>query len=800
MAELHHRRAVQAIVGGEQVAVIELEKAKRFAPEDELYTDLIDELIALSDGEKELPEVLHSWGEKAIELGLWDEAADLFNAFKNAGGDPEEVQDHIDRIEEEIRKRRISSYQQQAERMTRLRHYDEAIDALETILSLNPPDPDQIRESIEELWDELRTETAAPAPPKSLWRRWWLWAGLILVAILAVWLGQPSSPLRVSQVEPTRTKYPTWTPINTAPYKPTSTGTPTITPTPTSTPIPLEWRRLNSASSLKRDMVVSIAIDPTDPDVICAGMARSGVYKTINGGISWFPVHNGLNRGWIHNLVIDPENPDRVYVGTFSGGLFETENGGDLWERVEVKETHFIFDTYVAINPSNSRHVISTGWDGIAASLDGGETWQHFELKDRGVITLTFDPRNQNLIGTADDPGIGTAFIYLSEDGGETWEVVFSQEGYSYFGSLYINPYREEMFYSNEWGRDEHFTNTFRSLDGGRSWDLWSTEFQPFFVTSEGKLFGAYWDGIAWTSDGGNNWNYEWLGEGIDLRTGSQSSSDPSTMVIAGESLYFTNDGGETWEERTSGLGTRNMEIGYSISADEFYIREKLCEVLGSDCSWISGRFFRFEPSNGVVELVSEFGCEDPDMAGMPFVEIFCSNIDREDETRVVDATFVSPVDPDHMYGQGRDGPWIAHSIDGGITWERCAPGYEYLEPRITDSISAVALHPYDPEIAYFATYSGLIITHDGCNTLIVQKGIDTIHVNSVVLNPQNPEIVYVGTDSGVYVSYDGGHNWGKVNDGLLGALVIYSLTINPNNPDDVYATTPYGIFKLENK
>jgi hypothetical protein len=113
---------------------------------------------------------------------------------------------------------------------------------------------------------------------------------------------------------------------------------------------------------------------------------------------------------------------------------------------------------------------------------------------------------------------------------------------------------------------------------------------------------------------------------------------------------------------------------------------------------------------------------------------------------------------------------------------------------------SAVAIHPDNPGDFYVATADGLGITRDGCSTWIEPRGLDARHINSVAINPEIPEYIYVGTDAGVYISYDVGDNWGKVNDGLLGALVIYSVSVDPNNPDNVYVSTPYGIFKLESK
>jgi hypothetical protein len=63
-----------------------------------------------------------------------------------------------------------------------------------------------------------------------------------------------------------------------------------------------------------------------------------------------------------------------------------------------------------------------------------------------------------------------------------------------------------------------------------------------------------------------------------------------------------------------------------------------------------------------------------------------------------------------------------------------------------------------------------------------------------------NPDTIYAGTDGGVYVSFDGGEHWGVVNNGLLGATVVYSIVVDPENPTNVYAATPYGVFKLESR
>ena len=70
--------------------------------------------------------------------------------------------------------------------------------------------------------------------------------------------------------------------------------------------------------------------------------------------------------------------------------------------------------------------------------------------------------------------------------------------------------------------------------------------------------------------------------------------------------------------------------------------------------------------------------------------------------------------------------------------------------------------------------------------------------VNSVAFDTNDPSTLYAGTDQGAFISFDGGTTWGEINDGLLGATVVYSIAVDKER--NVYAATPYGVFKLEGK
>jgi photosystem II stability/assembly factor-like uncharacterized protein len=111
-----------------------------------------------------------------------------------------------------------------------------------------------------------------------------------------------------------------------------------------------------------------------------------------------------------------------------------------------------------------------------------------------------------------------------------------------------------------------------------------------------------------------------------------------------------------------------------------------------------------------------------------------------------------------------------------------------------------LVIHPEDSGHLLAATRgNGVWLSYDSCRSWIKideSRGLTSLYVNAVAIDMSRPETVYAGTDGGAYVSFDGGEHWGEINEGLLGATVIYSIVVDPQS--NVYAATPYGIFKLE--
>jgi photosystem II stability/assembly factor-like uncharacterized protein len=166
------------------------------------------------------------------------------------------------------------------------------------------------------------------------------------------------------------------------------------------------WEEKNNGLSGDEKYVTCLAIDPSDPSILYAGIAGK-VLKTQDGGDTWERKVDGLPPDEsIISLAIDPFNPQILYAGT-SVGFYASNDGGDTWEfRDGGLGQRYIRS--LAIDPMDSMKVCTGTYDdGVFASIDGGENWTQIDQGLTGdlnkrIISLAMDIRDiDNPVGYA---------------------------------------------------------------------------------------------------------------------------------------------------------------------------------------------------------------------------------------------------------------------------------------------------------------------------------------------------------------------------------------------------------------
>jgi hypothetical protein len=78
-----------------------------------------------------------------------------------------------------------------------------------------------------------------------------------------------------------------------------------------------------------------------------------GVLKSIDGGLSWAKINNGLTGLSVWALAIDPTNADVVYIVTYPGDakIFKSTNGGGQWRQLPISLPAEALVSTLAIDP-----------------------------------------------------------------------------------------------------------------------------------------------------------------------------------------------------------------------------------------------------------------------------------------------------------------------------------------------------------------------------------------------------------------------------------------------------------------
>jgi len=76
------------------------------------------------------------------------------------------------------------------------------------------------------------------------------------------------------------------------------------------------------------EAITTLAADAADPDLVCAGTRRRGVFCSGDGGRTWADTNAGLarlGRTWIEDLFADPSLPSVFYAVPHDGGVFQIQ-------------------------------------------------------------------------------------------------------------------------------------------------------------------------------------------------------------------------------------------------------------------------------------------------------------------------------------------------------------------------------------------------------------------------------------------------------------------------------------------
>ncbi|MFC1513914.1 FlgD immunoglobulin-like domain containing protein [candidate division KSB1 bacterium] len=145
------------------------------------------------------------------------------------------------------------------------------------------------------------------------------------------------------------------------------------------------WAVMNGGEKLNGNPILSIGISHTDPDVVYAATVpstsrRADVFRSVNGGVSWTNITEGLPDRYYVDLKVSPDNDQIVFItlsGFGSSHLYKSLNGGDSWIDAGTGLPD-IPTSAVVIDPQNPQTIYLGNDLGVYVSEDQGNSWQEF--------------------------------------------------------------------------------------------------------------------------------------------------------------------------------------------------------------------------------------------------------------------------------------------------------------------------------------------------------------------------------------------------------------------------------------
>ncbi len=189
-------------------------------------------------------------------------------------------------------------------------------------------------------------------------------------------------------------------------------------------------------------IINGFSVDAANPDRIVAALAFHGAYETTDGGVSWQDLYGDLvvaddsdipiDGLWVHSsldILIDANDPQIIVMGVVQKGLYRTIDGGVTWILVAdapgVQPAAAKLTAYSIINRPGLPGeilVMEDGWK-LLQSLDSGATWAEFAQQPALNKGLSVVARRDN----------SGDFMLASNGGGiyEAGTTIFLTETYS---------------------------------------------------------------------------------------------------------------------------------------------------------------------------------------------------------------------------------------------------------------------------------------------------------------------------------------------------------------------------------
>ena len=633
-----------------------------------------------------------------------------------------------------------------------------------------------------------------------------------------------------------------------------------------------------------------LAMDPNNSNVLWVGTGENnhqralgygnGVYKTVDGGNSW--KNMGLKDSrQIGEILVDPRNSDVVYIaaeGSAWGpggerGLYKTIDGGVTWDSVLVVSentgiANICFEPgnpdviYAGAEQRRRRQFSKIGGGPESAfykSKDGGKTWDKLESGipgvDKGGMEIVVSPANPNYVYVMFEASNGKGGVFRSTDRGGSFK---KMDGYNssgqYYSELICDPHNKDKVYSMD-------TWTKVTVDGGKTWKnlgnnkrhvddhaIWIDPVNEghFIIGGDGGVYESWDNGRFYLYKHNlpvtqfyrvnvdNTEPFYWVYGGTqDNNSLGGPSRNTKSAGVTGDEWVITLGGDGFWQASEKS----NPNIAYSAyqygniyrydrkSGEKIKVKPTPKKgELTFRWNWDAPFFLSTHKETRLYMAANKvFRSDDRGNSWVAISEDLTRNEDRnqfkvmgkywpadavaKDVSTSQWGTIVSlseSIIKEGLIFAGTDDGLIQITEDGGENWTKVSsfpdiPAYTYVSDIFTST--------HDENIV-FAAFNNLksddfkpylLKSSDKGKTWvsIAANLPENGSVHSIVQDPVNSDLLFVGTEFSFFFSLDGGQEWTKFANGLPD-VAVRDIVIQEREKDIAIATFGRGFYILD--
>jgi len=548
--------------------------------------------------------------------------------------------------------------------------------------------------------------------------------------------------------------------------------------------------------------ITDIEMTTDVPQLIFAGAASGGIFRTADWGATWTPIFDEAQSLSVGDMAIAPNNQKIIYVGTGepnAGGGSVAYDGNGVYKSIDYGDTwkHLGLDSIgstgrIVVHPANPDicYVGAMGFlfennpdRGVFKTQDGGLTWQKilFINDSTGVIDLALDPEDPNILYAAawqrvrridfQQYGGPASGIYKTVNGGVSWQKI-SDSFLAEAGriGIAISTSDPTILVAAVCDPTGGLQGIYKTIDAGENWNPVNTldiDAPPF----------SYWFGriyihpldpevIFYTGldmyksvNGGASWQVVFPSSHVDQHSICINPLNPE-IVLAGNDggLYLSQTGG------TSSMKINNLPITQFYSCEVDYVNPN--------------RFFGGAQDNGTQATFT--GSPDD------WIQVFFG-----DGFRVR----VDPIDNNYVYYEYQYGN-MARSTNGGLNVHSAITGISASENK--NWYTPFELDPLDPSILYYGGQRVYKSTNHAASWSPISPNLTDDHTHANIVygtltairaSPVSQQIIYAGSDDGyLYVTSNGGNSWSDVSSNLPDRWVT-AIEADPVDAHTAYVT-----------